>query len=170
MASRGAAEQERFERELRRRIGALIDHLSREYPRDPRRRAIAERWDGRVSIIPAPGQAGKTVDKRSIHICIRDERGNLHDINSAMFVFVHELAHVASREYGHTSAFWENMRFLLHAAVSSGVYIYQNYDVAPISYCGQAIASNPYSCVAQGSCPVPGAAAARLRGRPSGRD
>ena len=60
----------------------------------------------------------------------------LYDINTMMYVAVHELAHVASNSVGHTMEFKINFKDLLQKAVKIGVYSYINYEKTPVEYCG----------------------------------
>ena len=43
----------------------------------------------------------------------RDEKNNLEDLNTMMFVAIHELAHTMTKSIGHTPEFWDNFRTLL---------------------------------------------------------
>ena len=57
-----------------------------------------------------------------IIFCIREKVNgkNPHeiiDINTLMFVAIHELAHVMTKSIGHGDDFWNNMRYLLSVAV-----------------------------------------------------
>lgn len=76
--------------------------------------------------------------------CIRDKLNNsIHDINTLMFVAIHELAHIVTNELQHTDKFWNNMKKLLHRAEDIGVYKYVDYRMNPVEYCGMMIDSAP---------------------------
>ena len=76
--------------------------------------------------------------------CIRDKLNNsIHDINTLMFVAIHELAHIVTNELQHTDKFWNNMKKLLHRAEDIGVYKYVDYRMNPVEYCGMMIDSSP---------------------------
>lgn len=81
---------------------------------------------------------------KEIVFCLRSKDGNenLTDINTLMYVTVHELAHVATEEVGHTETFWENFRFMLKEAVKAGVYNKVDYSQNPTRYCGMTLTSN----------------------------
>ena len=66
------------------------------------------------------------------------------DINTLTFVALHELAHVATVEVGHTENFWRNFKFLIHEAEEIGIYKVVDYSKKPKQYCGMEITSNPY--------------------------
>lgn len=141
--------------ELVRRVDALLSHMNQHAPSDDRTKRLNARWRRELQkLSPSHRSAGKTINKSTIFICLRNDEGNLNEVNTAMFVLLHELAHVASKSYGHTPLFWTNMRFLLHHAIESGVYQYEHYESFPKSYCGQKITGNPYACVKEKQCPL----------------
>lgn len=85
-----------------------------------------------------------TVNKgEKIVICLRSrsisEYNKTHDLNTVMYVVIHELAHVACPEYGHTPLFKEIFKFLLKQSSSIGIYIIINYVNFPVDYCGMTI-------------------------------
>jgi predicted metal-dependent hydrolase len=73
----------------------------------------------------------------------RDEKNNLEDINTMMFVAIHELAHTMTKSIGHTEEFWDNFRTLLKNARKLGIYERVNYNESPKSYCGIKITDDP---------------------------
>lgn len=80
-----------------------------------------------------------------IVFCLRDkETGKIHDINTLMFVALHEITHVMNEEWGHTITFWELFAIVLNDAVECGIYAPVDYSVHPKKYCGIKISSNPY--------------------------
>ena len=80
-----------------------------------------------------------------IFFCIRNKSdGTFIDENTVMYVSIHECSHLATDEIGHTDSFWNNFRFLLRAAIKSGVYQYQDFVKSPVPYCGIMINSSPY--------------------------
>ena len=86
-----------------------------------------------------------SIDKKEIRICMVDEYNNLiDDINTSMFVLIHELAHIMTIETGHTPTFWKNMEILLKHAIDCNVYKYVDYTVDAVNYCGSYINHSPY--------------------------
>ena len=79
-----------------------------------------------------------------ISICIRSKDNTFGDMNTTMFVVIHELAHVMTHEVGHTKLFWENMKFLLEKAEEINLYKPINYKDTPVMYCGMEINTTPY--------------------------
>jgi hypothetical protein len=66
----------------------------------------------------------------------------LHHINLLMYVAVHEMAHTACPETGHTPLFNKIFKFLLKVAVENDLYIYEDYSTNPIEYCGMRLYTN----------------------------
>jgi len=80
-----------------------------------------------------------------IVFCLRAKDGSndLVDINTMMFVAIHELAHLMTKSIGHTTEFWDNMRFLLKVGIEIGVYKKQDFNSNPVDYCGTKITDTP---------------------------
>ena len=79
-----------------------------------------------------------------IVFCIRSKNDNsLVDLNTMMFVTIHELAHLLTKGVGHTKEFCDNMRFLLEQGVKHKVYIKQDFNSNPKEYCGTMITDTP---------------------------
>ena len=103
-----------------------------------------------------PNTLGELIDKskytayninkgEEIAICIRDKNNTiLHDMNSCMFIIIHELAHIMTVTEQHTPEFWNNMKELLEEANKCGVYTPIDYAKTPQYYCNQMIDRTPY--------------------------
>lgn len=137
---------------LEQRMHRLVEGATALMPDDPRVAAIRSRWDGTLSEVESVEDAAYSVGKTSIHVCLRDRDGRVEDLNTSMFVLVHELAHVATAEYDHTPQFWANMRFLLELAERLGVYRYEDYDDKATTFCGHTLGASPLTCVKRGTC------------------
>ena len=80
-----------------------------------------------------------------IKLCLRDKKtGKFHDMNTLIFVNLHELSHLLDKEYGHKKSFWRGFQTVLGAAVELGLYKPVDYRNNPVPYCGIEIYSNPY--------------------------
>ena len=105
-----------------------------------------------ISPLNKTGVTSYAEDKSTLILCLRkktpNERGEyeLHDINTMMFVVLHELAHMMNDRWGHDkeSRFWTLFKFLLANAVECGVYKPIDYSYHPITYCGLRLSYNPY--------------------------
>ena len=80
----------------------------------------------------------------SIGVCLKNSEGIYYPINFLMFIIIHELAHIITKKYKHSTIFWENNVWLMKEAHAIGVYLPKNYSHYPIKYCGMNINSNPY--------------------------
>ena len=82
---------------------------------------------------------------QEISICLIDINGNMiTDINTILFVVIHELAHIMTIEVGHPPIFWDNMKYLLKVAVDNNIYKYIDYENEPTYYCGIHVNRTPY--------------------------
>ena len=80
------------------------------------------------------GDSAYTENKEVITLCLIDPETNLpYDINTIMYVALHELAHVTSNEVGHGNIFKTNFSNLLKKAASVGIY--NPRKPIPMSYC-----------------------------------
>jgi hypothetical protein len=66
-----------------------------------------------------------------IYIAIDEES----DINSAMYVLLHEIAHSTLDDYDHSKEFWENFKELREIAERANIYT----PIKESKYCGQTI-------------------------------
>lgn len=88
-----------------------------------------------------------TVNKgEEIVFCIRSKslRGlnTIHNENILMYVAIHEQAHVACPERGHTQLFKKIFAFLIQESISIGIYTYEDYGKVPVEYCGMDVTDN----------------------------
>ena len=77
------------------------------------------------------GPIGSNVNKGyEIYICLAGG-----DVNSAMYVLLHELAHMSVPEYDHTSNFWGHFEKIKKIAIDSKLYT----PTGTRSYCGDEV-------------------------------
>jgi hypothetical protein len=130
--------------QIRANFNKLIDYLKENYIADERVQRLVNRFNPDVisESIPNTSYTSYSVDKgRKIVFCLRskDEKQELIDMNTIMFVAIHELAHIMTKSVGHTEEFWSNMRYLLKKGIKIGVYKKVDYKQNPQSYCGMTI-------------------------------
>jgi hypothetical protein len=91
-------------------------------------------------------ESAVTLDKRAVYICVENKRDPylVYNINTLIFVVLHEMAHVGSNTWGHDSNFWKINKFLIDEAVECGIYKPINYLLSPEYYCNTLISYNPY--------------------------
>mgnify|MGYP003317682985 CR=1 FL=1 len=79
--------------------------------------------------------------------CLNENENNnnkLIDLNTLMYVALHEVAHICSQSIGHTPEFWTNFKWLLVNAKDINIYNPIDYKKNNKSYCGMTISDNPY--------------------------
>ena len=79
-----------------------------------------------------------------IVFCLRSKKytNKLHKLNLIMYVALHELAHVACPEYGHTSLFKKIFAFFTDIAIDIGIYTKIYFNMKPLEYCGLIISDS----------------------------
>lgn len=81
------------------------------------------------------GNSAFTENKAVITLCLRNpETKKFYDINTLMYVALHELAHVISISHGHNDEFKDNFYDLLSRASKMGIY--DPTLPIPETYCG----------------------------------
>lgn len=83
-----------------------------------------------------------TINKgEKVEFCLDSRKGDnkIHDINTLIFVNLHELAHTASITNGHNTEFKRNFAYLLKKAIEIGIYKYIDYSKKSVEYCGMEI-------------------------------
>lgn len=103
-----------------------------------------------ISPLNKSGVTSYTQDKKTLIYCLRKKNAingdnQLHDVNTIMFVNLHELTHMMNDKWGHeeSSGFWNLFKSMLEEAVLLGLYNPVNYANHPINYCGLLINYNP---------------------------
>lgn len=90
------------------------------------------------------GNTSFTQQKSKMVFCIRNKNNEIHDINTIMFVVLHELSHLMHDKWGHGESFWFLFKKVLEDAVEAGIYKPVDYSKYPQNYCGMTITQNPY--------------------------
>lgn len=130
----------------------LIERMHRTKYRNPNARALIDRLMNNYDPdfleendpIFTPGHKAVTMNFKRISICLRKNNGKFYDMNTLLFVFLHELSHVASVEKEHSDKFWLVFKFLLVCAVELMDYKPVDYSQSPINYCGIDVFHNPF--------------------------
>jgi hypothetical protein len=114
--------------ELKRRYDVLLKNLpDDEFDILRKNRAILTAKEEKAR----DGNIAFNVNKGyEIYICLDGRK-----INAAMYVLLHELAHITVEEYDHSEAFWANFKKLREYAADIGVYTPET----EMEYCGQII-------------------------------
>ena len=133
---------------IHKRLYILTEHLKTNFPDDKRIIRLKNNYDpDNISeSMKSSIYTSYSVNKgEKIVLCIKDKDINetLIDINTIMFVVIHELAHIITESIGHTKEFWSNMKFLLEHAIKLGIYTKEEYKSNPKEYCGIMITDSP---------------------------
>ena len=84
---------------------------------------------------------------QKIVFCLRQKSDNkLVDLNTMMFVGLHELSHLMTKSIGHGKDFWDNFKILLRIGIRLGIYKCQNFEKESKEYCGTKITDSPLRC------------------------
>ena len=75
-------------------------------------------------------------------LCIRQQDRSFVDKNIVMYVAIHELGHIMTKDVGHTDNFWQNFKFLLNEAMELGLYEKVDFNDDPQDYCGIKISNS----------------------------
>jgi hypothetical protein len=92
------------------------------------------------------GESSYTLSKGElVAMCLRDKKTfEVHSIDIIMFVYLHELAHIATDVRQHEFGFWQTFKWLLQEAEEAGVYKNVDFRKSPITYCGHYVDYSPY--------------------------
>jgi len=117
--------------ELKRRYRSTLDVLRKTG--DPMWKGVFRPSiiTGMVGWTKAKGPIGSNVNKGyEIYICLDGD-----DVNSAMYVLIHELAHMSVPEYDHTTNFWTNFKKLKQICIDNNLYT----PAGERAYCGDSV-------------------------------
>tara|TARA_B100000497_G_scaffold71176_1_gene79988 strand:- start:3889 stop:4467 length:579 start_codon:yes stop_codon:yes gene_type:complete len=131
---------------IKQRLITLLEHMERKFGSDDERVAnlkINFKPNRLKEGVETPGYTSYSINKgEQIVLCLRNNE-KLVDINTMMFVVLHEYAHLASVSIGHTQEFWDNFRWILEEAINIGIYVKQDFNKKSVEYCGMDITSSP---------------------------
>ena len=128
----------------------LVEYVSKKYPDQDNVKRLVAGFNPKqiMETLPTSTYTAYSENKgEKLAFCLNvknTENENLIDENTLMFVTIHELSHVATKSIGHKTEFWDNFKFLLQEAKSSGIHNPVDYKKAPQEYCGMKIHDNPY--------------------------
>lgn len=125
----------------------LIEHCEKKDTKKEEIKRLSENFNSEIITENIPGSrfVAYSVNKGDeLSICIREKKTEkfIND-NTVIFVAIHEMAHIMTKETGHPPEFWDNMKYLLENAEEMGIYIPKDYSKEPVDYCGQEINSTP---------------------------
>ena len=133
---------------MRGKIAKLLEFLEVNYGSEDRVKRLIKKFNpNRISeSLKGSKYTSYSINKgQKIVLCLRskDREQKLTELNTLMFVTLHELAHVMTISVGHTKEFWSNFKFLLKQAVKVGAYQNEDYSKNPRPYCGIEVNDSP---------------------------
>ena len=132
------------------RLKKLVNYLIIQYPDDIRTQRLKKKFDPKVIIETLPTseyQAYSENKGEKLAFCLNKDKDNnnkLIDLNTLMYVALHEVAHICTQSIGHTPEFWTNFKWLLVNAKEINIYNPIDYKKNNKDYCGMTISDNPY--------------------------
>ena len=114
----------------------LISILKQKYSEDPRAKRMINNYNS-DTITEGTGEKNYTSysvnkgEKIVFCITVRNDENNkkLMDLNTMLYVGIHELAHLGTKEIGHVDVFWKNFKWILKIAEKEGIYKYEDYRI-----------------------------------------
>ena len=128
----------------------LVSHLKNKYNEgDERVNRLVKNFDPKkvYEILPTSSYTAYSENKgEKLAFCLNNKKdGNkLIDMNTLMYVALHEISHIATKSVGHTDEFWQNFKFFIEQAAVLNIYKPIDYKKTPAKYCGMDITDNPY--------------------------
>jgi hypothetical protein len=125
--------------DINQRLVKIVRHMMAKYPDNEDVLRIYRNYnpDALSEGSTESGYTSYSVNKgEKLILCIRQKNKAFVDKNVVTYVAVHELAHIMTKEIGHTDTFWSNFKFLLKEAIEIGMYTKVDYNENPQDYCG----------------------------------
>jgi len=131
--------------QIREKLILVSDHLIKTYPNEDRTIRLKQNFkpNNIKEGIDNPNYTSYSINKgEQIILCLRSHN-KLMDLNTMMFVVLHELSHICTLSIGHTPEFWDNFKWILEEAINIGVYKKQDFKLNNVDYCGMKITDSP---------------------------
>jgi len=131
------------------RMKRIVSYLKETFPNEKRIQLLVKNFNPNriVETLPTSEYTAYSEDKgNKLAFCLRKYKNDMKliDINTLMFVSLHELSHLMSNTIGHNKEFWDNFKFMLEQADKIDIYQPINYANKPSEYCGMTIDNNPF--------------------------
>jgi hypothetical protein len=128
----------------------LVKYVGGKFPDKENVKRLVKNFNPKkiIEILPTSQFTAYSENKgEKIAFCLnvkKNNKDNLIDAHTLMFVAIHELSHVMTKSIGHKSEFWENFKFLLENAKNAGIHEPVDYSKKPVEYCSLDITDSPY--------------------------
>ena len=131
-------------------LNKLVNHLSKKYPENTNVQRLINGYNPKkiYETLPTSEFTAYSENKgEKLAFCLdteKNSKGRLIDMNTLMYVALHEVSHIATKSVGHTDEFWSNFKFMITEAKAINIYNPIDYKKDPARYCGMNITDNPY--------------------------
>jgi hypothetical protein len=131
-------------------LNKLVNHLSKKYPENTNVQRLINGYNPKkiYETLPTSEFTAYSENKgEKLAFCLdteKNSKGRLIDMNTLMYVALHEVSHIATKSVGHTDEFWSNFKFMITEAKAINIYNPIDYKKNPARYCGMNISDNPY--------------------------
>jgi hypothetical protein len=131
-------------------LNKLVNHLSKKYPTKENVQRLVNGYNPKkiYETLPTSEFTAYSENKgEKLAFCLdteKNSKGRLIDINTLMYVALHEVSHIATKSIGHNDEFWSNFKFMITEAKEINIYNPVDYKKEPARYCGLNISDNPY--------------------------
>ena len=127
----------------------LVEYCEIQYPDQENVKRLVKKFNPKqiVETLPTSKYTAYSENKgEKLAFCLNTEKNNnkLIDLNTLMYVALHEVSHIASKSIGHTDEFWQNFKFLIEESKKINIYNPIDYKKTPARYCGMNVTDNPY--------------------------
>lgn len=134
---------------INNKMNKLVSYLADKYPNKENVKRLVKNYNPKeiYETLPTSEYTAYSENKgEKLAFCLdteKNSKGRLIDINTLMYVALHELSHICTESIGHTEEFWDNFKFLIKESKILGVYNPIDYKNNPARYCGMNITDNP---------------------------
>jgi hypothetical protein len=131
-------------------LNKLVNHLSKKYPTKENVQRLVNGYNPKkiYETLPTSEFTAYSENKgEKLAFCLdteKNSKGRLIDMNTLMYVALHEVSHIATKSIGHNDEFWNNFKFVITEAKEINIYNPIDYKKEPARYCGMNISDNPY--------------------------
>ena len=135
---------------MNQKLAKLVHHCKKEFPERENVMRLVEGFNPKKisETLPTSEFTAYSENKgEKLAFCLDTEKnsqGRLIDMNTLMYVALHEVSHIATKSIGHNDEFWENFKFIISEAKEINIYNPVDYKKSPARYCGMNISDNPY--------------------------
>lgn len=131
-------------------LNKLVNHLAKKYPEKENVKRLINGYNPKkiYETLPTSEFTAYSENKgEKLAFCLdteKNSKGRLIDLNTLMYVALHEVSHIATKSIGHNDEFWQNFKFMITEAKEINIYNPIDYKKEPARYCGMNISDNPY--------------------------